>query len=170
MDSLRYVILLVALLAAGVAGYFVGARSGQDAKEALARLEAAGKEGDAEGRKTKAELESKLATLNARYEAEKTRIDSELAISHDKLAALLAARDKTIGDLKARSASDQSEIRQLRLTLVDAKNPGDKQATLERIARLEDDAHAALVDARGNQCLKVPVPKAILETLLEPKP
>lgn len=169
MDSLRNIVVLVALLAGGVAGYFIGSRSGQDAEKALAKLEAASKDGEAEHKKATAELQSQVTALSVKYEAEKQQINADSAARRDKLAAALAARDKAIGELKARGRNDQSEIRQLQVHLNDVPSPKDKQATLERIAILEGDKHSAFLEARGEQCLGLPVPKAVLATLREDK-
>jgi hypothetical protein len=165
MSSLRNIILLVALLAAGVAGYFVGARSGQDAKEALAKLEDATKAGEAEHKKTTAELQAQVTSLTAKYDAAKQQADAGDKLKRDQLSALLAAREKTIADLKARRSSELGEIERLRLHLNDAQSPQEKQALLDQIARLKDEVKAAGRAEVGQKCLDVAVPKDMLETL-----
>jgi hypothetical protein len=170
MSSVRNIILLVVLIAGGVAGYFIGARNGQDAKEALAKLEEATKLGEAEHKKTTAELQAQVTSLTTKFEADKKQINADYSAKQDKLSALLGSRDKTIKDLKDRRSGDQSEIVRLRAHMNDPMSAAEKQANLERIAQLEKDRRDTVLAMRGEQCLAVAVPKDNLATLQENKP
>jgi hypothetical protein len=169
MSTLKNLLFLVALLGATVAGYFVGARSGQDAKEALARLEAETKLAEAEHKKTTEQLNAKVTSLTANYDKEKKQIDADYAARHDKLSALLATRDAAIVDLKKRNSNDLVEIGKLRAHLEDPVSPEDRQATLNQIGERRADQKDAKLALRGEFCLKIPVPKEILASLQEGK-
>ena len=165
MDTIKKIVLLAALLASAVAGYFVGSQTGKEAKETIAKLEEASKLADAEHKKTVDELKATVSSLNSDFEVKKKQIADAFDSQRGDLLAQLAARQKTIDELKARQLKVQDEIDRLRSHLNDSQSAQERQALLDRIAVLEAEKQATATALRGEECLGVRVPKRVLATL-----
>lgn len=167
---MRNLVLLIAMLAAGICGYFVGSWSGRDAKEALARVEASARESEAAFRKTTQDLEARLGTLSAAHDQEKQKIKDEFKKQEDVLAGAVATRDQRINELQRSRKTIQAEIADARARLAAAKTEAERKAAEVDIGKLQKQEQVVAVTVDGEQCAAVKVPPSLLAALGVPTP
>ena len=125
---MRNIILLLVMIAGGVAGYFIGGRQGRNAVESLARLEAASKLAQIEHDKTAKTLDEKVSHLTAGYQKEKGEIDAAHAKQQERLKKELASRDQKIAGLNVVIAANQDQIDEARSRLGKSASPEERSA------------------------------------------
>ena len=167
---MKNIVLLIAMLATGVAGYFVGAREGEEAKEALARVEQAVKAKEADAQKTKTALEKRIGELTAEHDKEVARINQDYEKQKADWNVLLAGRDKRIKELTAANGGTLKEIEKLRSALEQSASPEQRKALEEKIAQLEQEMEARAIEIAGLKCSALKVPADMLSKLRGEEP
>ena len=158
-------VLIIAMLAAGVAGYFIGGWSGRSAKEALAKAETSAKESEAQFQKTKQELEQKLASIGSQHEAEKQKINDDFKKQQDEFTSAVATRDQRIVTMQKERTGIQSQIVAAQARASAAKTDADRKAAEADVLRLQKQEQVVVVTVQGEQCAVVKVPPSLLAAL-----
>jgi chromosome segregation ATPase len=162
---MKYLVILIALVAGGISGYYLGAHQGKSAIEALDSLKQAAKQEKAESDKTINALKEGMAGLSAEHKNELARIEAEHKQQRAKLDAALAGKDKKIKDLSAKVNNNQQEIERLQLMAANVSDPEEKKKLQEEIARLKKEKLNLQSGVDGLKCLSVPAPDEILVRL-----
>lgn len=161
---MKYLIFLL-ILAAGIAGFFIGAHRGKSAIEALANVEQAAKQEKAESDKTIKALNESMAGLATEHKNELDRREAEYKQQLAKLDDTLAGKEKKIQDMTAKIGANRQEIERLRISAVGATDPTEKQRLLEKVAQLESTQRGLSSNVAGLKCLGAAVPDDILGQL-----
>lgn len=162
---MRNLVLLLAMAAAGVAGYFLGSWSGRDAKEALARVEAAARESEAQYQKTTKDLQAMLAALGSEHEQATQKIKDEFKQQEAAFASAVKARDQRIVELQRARQGIQAEIADAKARLAAAKGEADRKAAEAEVGRLQKQEQVVVATVEGEQCANVKVPPSLLAAL-----
>jgi len=162
---MRNLVLLLAMIAGGVAGYFIGAQKGRNAVESLARLEVASERAQIEHRRTVKVLDEKVSKLSARYQKEKSEIDAAYAKQQELLEKEVSSRDRKIAGLNATIAWSRGQINAARTRLGKSMSPEQRATVQAEIARLLAENKSRQTDVAGFECAKIPVPADYLDLL-----
>ena len=161
---MKYLVFFL-VIAAGVAGFFIGAHKGQTAIEALAALEQAAKQEKAESDRTINALEDSMVGLAAEHKNELDKLETDYKQQRAKLDEALAGKEKKIRDMTAKMSANQQEIERLRTVAGSATDPIEKQRLLERVAQLENERRNLASSLVGLKCLTAAVPDGIVGQL-----
>jgi len=159
------VVLIIAMLAAGIAGYFIGGWSGRSAKEALAKAETAAKESEAQYQKTRQHLEQKLATIGTQHEAEKQKIIDEANKQQADFKTAVDTREARISAMQKERLGIRSQITAAEQRVRDAKTDSERQAAEADRQRLINQELAVRTTVQGEQCAIVKVAPSLLVVL-----
>lgn len=162
---MRNLVLIVAMVAAGLAGFFLGSWGGRSAKEALARVEASARESEAQFQKTTKELQTRLAALGSEHEQATQKIKDDFKQQEDAFASAVAARDQRITELQRSRKGIQAEIADARARLAAAKSEADRKAAEAEIGKLQKQEQVVVTTVEGEQCANVKVPPSLLTAL-----
>jgi chromosome segregation ATPase len=162
---MRNLVLIVAMVAAGLAGFFLGGWSGRDAKEALARVEASARESEAQYQKTTKDLQAKLAALGSEHEQATQKIKDDFKKQEDAFASAVKVRDQRIVDLQRSRQGIQAEIADAKARLAAAKTEADRLAAQADIGKLQKKEEVVVATVEGEQCANVKVPPSLLTAL-----
>jgi chromosome segregation ATPase len=154
-------VVLVVAVAALVAGWFVGSSSGREAKEALARAEAAGQSAKSEHDKAVGVLNQRLASLTGDYEREKQKLDADHSRQSREFDAILAKRDGRIAELTRARGETQAEVQRLKDAIA-AAPPAERERLQRELDRRQGEQKTQETQIAGLQCLEVPVPPDVL--------
>lgn len=163
------VILLLAMVTAAVAGYFIGAHSGKAATETLARVEEAARQAKGEHDSTVAGLQKRIDDLSADYDREKDKRTAAFEKQKAEWQSVLSGRDKKIEQLLQAESTQKGEISRLQEALKGAISPVERQRLLANIAELEAKLKGEQGELAGWQCSKTAVPADMLKVLREDK-
>ena len=162
---MKYLVILLVLLAGGISGYTIGTYRGKAAIEALATVEQAAKQDKAESDKTINALKESMAGLTSEHKNELSKIEAEYQQQRAKLDTALAGKDKKIKDLTTRISTNQQEIVRLKNMAGNIPDPVEKKKLLERVALLESEKKSMESGVDGLKCLGVAAPDEILMQL-----
>jgi uncharacterized coiled-coil protein SlyX len=162
---MKNITLVIVMIVAAIAGYFIGSYSGRNAKEALANALVAARLATDDHDKTVKELNNRIIKLDSDYEIDKKARDASYEKQKVKWAGLLAGRDKRITELSKESSGTGAEIERLRGSLKGMTSPEERQRMNERIAKLEKELKDQQILITGLECSKIPVPQEILSKL-----
>jgi chromosome segregation ATPase len=162
---MRNLVLIIAMVAAGLAGYFLGGRGGRGAKEALARVEASARESEAQYQKTTKDLQARLAALGSEHEQATQKIKDEFKQQEAAFASAVKARDQRIAELQRSRQGIQAEIADARARLAAAKSEAERLAAQADIGKLQKQEQVVVATVEGEQCANVKVPPSLLTAL-----
>jgi chromosome segregation ATPase len=162
---MKYLVILIVLVAGGISGYYIGAHQGKSAIEALDSLKQAAKQEKAESDKTINALKENMAGLSADHKNELARIEAEHKQQRAKLDAVLAGRDRKIKNLSANISNNQQEIERLQNMAANVSDSEEKKKLQDEIARLKKEKLNLQSGVDGLNCLSIAAPDEILTRL-----
>ena len=167
---MKYLVILLVLLAGGISGYTIGSYRGKAAIEALATIEQAAKQEKAESDKAISALKEIMTGLTSAHKNDLSKIEAEYQQQRAKLDTALAGKDKKIKDLATRISTNRQEIERLKNMAGNAPDPVEKKKLLERVALLESEKKSMESGVDGLKCLGVAAPDEILMQLQRRQP
>ena len=167
---MKYLVILLVLLAGGISGYTIGAYRGKAAIETLATVEQAAKQDKAESDKAIGALKENVAGLTSAHKSELSKIEAEYRQQRANLDTALAGKDKKIKDLTTRINTNRQEIERLKNMAGNAPDPIEKKKLLARVALLESEKKNMETGLDGLKCLGITAPDEILMQLQGKQP
>lgn len=167
---MKYLVILLVLLAGGISGYTIGAYRGKAAIETLATVEQAAKQDKAESDKALSALKESMAGLTSAHKSELSKIEAEYRQQRANLDSALAGKDKKIKDLTTRISTNQQEIERLKNMAGNVPDTVEKKKLLVRAAVLESEKKNMESGLDGLKCLGVAAPDEILMQLQRRQP
>ena len=167
---MKYLVILLVLLAGGISGYTIGSYRGKAAIEALATIEQAAKQEKAESDKAISALKEIMTGLTSAHKNDLSKIEAEYQQQRAKLDTALAGKDKKIKDLTTRISTNRQEIERLKNMAGNVPDPVEKKKLLERVALLESEKKSMESGVDGLKCLGVAAPDEILMQLQRRQP
>ena len=167
---MKYLVILLVLLAGGISGYTIGSYRGKAAIEALATIEQAAKQEKAESDKAISALKEIMTGLTSAHKNDLSKIEAEYQQQRAKLDTALAGKDKKIKDLATRISTNRQEIERLKNVAGNVPDPVEKKKLLERVALLESEKKSMESGVDGLKCLGVAAPDEILMQLQRRQP
>ncbi len=163
-------VLLIAMVLAGAAGYYIGSWSGRDALQALSKAKDLGAQAQAEHDKAMKSLQDKVAGMTSDYEQGKQKLAADHQQAKSEFTATLAKRDERIAALGKSNTGTVTQLAAARAAAASASantgtTPAEKARLQAEIDRLEKEVAAQKTLIAGLECSKVPVPEELLAPL-----
>lgn len=168
---MRTLVLLIVMVLAGGAGWYVGSWSGRDAISALAKAKELGDAAQSVHDKTVNDLNRKLSGLAGEFEQGQKKLNDDHAQAKAEFNTALAQRDQRIAVLGQQRSATQTRIVTLRETVAaSGVSADDKARAQDEIARLEKVVADQKTLIAGLECSKERVPAELLAPLRTGQP
>jgi hypothetical protein len=163
-------VLLIAMVLAGAAGYYLGSWSGRDALQALSKAKDLGIQAQVEHDKAVKSLQDKVASMGTAYAQEKQKLEVGHQQAKNEFTATLVKRDERIAALGKRNNGTVTQLTAARAAAASANAntgtaPAEKARLQAVIDRLEGELAAQKTLIAGLECSKVQVPEELLAPL-----
>lgn len=157
---MRNLLLLLILLAGGMAGYLIGDYRGKAAREALDQTIETGKRLDQERQAAIAKLETDLNGINEKHQQELEESRKEYDAKSAEWQREKAGLTGKIKNLRSVYAEKAAELKRL-IGQLDGTTGTAREALERKIERLQTELGLISLQIEGNACLSVQVPKSV---------
>lgn len=161
---MRNLLMLLVLLAGGLAGYLIGDYSGKAAREALQEAIDKGKVVLAEQQKTSLQLETRLREIGNAHQEELERIRTDYDTKSAEWQREKTRLNERISRLTAERSSNASRLQTLEESIKNASGP-EKERLQREIELLRIRQIELSQQIEGNACLNVRVPQSVHDAL-----
>lgn len=161
---MRNLLLLLILIAGGMAGYLIGSYRGKAAITALEQVIETNKRLIEEQKKTMDDLRLTLGNIARIHQEELDKTNQEYELKRDNWQRQISGLNQTIKEQKSKHAKLDAQLKNLIGQLNGAT--GARKEEIEReIAELNKELGALLQQIESNTCLTVLLPPIVHETL-----
>lgn len=161
---MRNLILLLTLLAGGMAGYLIGDYRGKAAREALQEAIDKGNLALEEQKKTSLQLETRLRDIGDTHQQELEKIRTDYDARSAEWQREKARLNEKIGRLTAERSTNASRLQALEELLRGASG-AEKERLQREIELLRIRQVELSQQIKGNACLGVRVPQSVHDAL-----
>lgn len=161
---MRNLLMLLVLLAGGLAGYLIGDYRGKAAREALQETIDKGNLALAEQQKTSLQLETRLREIGNTHQEELEKIRSDYDARATEWQREKTGLNAKIGRLTAERSINASRLQTLDEQLKNASGV-EKESLLREIELLRIRQIELSQQIEGNACLNVRVPQSVHDAL-----
>lgn len=163
---MRNLVLLIAMVAAGVAGWWAGSWKGRDAIAALEKAKTIGEQVQTAHAQETAALKSRLEAIGAEFAQQQKAREEQFAGARQALETALSGRERTLLALRSSSAGKALQLAEVQKAAEAPGRSAEERAAMQaEIVRLKTELDAERLRAAGLECTKVAVPEELLTPL-----
>jgi DNA repair exonuclease SbcCD ATPase subunit len=161
---MRNLLLLLILLAGGLAGYLIGDYRGKAAREALQEAVDKGNLALTEQKKAMLQLETRLRDIGDTHQQELEKIRTDYDAKSAEWRREKAGLTEKINKLRSVYAEKAAELERL-IGQLDGVTGTAREALESKIERLQTELGLISLQIEGNACLGVRVPQSVHDAL-----
>lgn len=161
---MRNLLLLLILLAGGLAGYLIGDYRGEQARKALQEAVDKGNLALAEQQKTTLQLETRLRDIGETHQQELEKIRTDYDAKSAEWQREKAGLTDKIKKLRLVYAEKAAELKRL-IGQLDGATGSARDALESKIEQLQTELGLISSQIEGNACLGVRVPQSVHDAL-----